>query len=188
MGIAPRQIGWSNESNLLWNISKQLDRLTAVMANISPGGGGTNPTSTFVPFNNAGTFADSFLVNETTASVLKTVYSASDIGLKLDFANNQYYLGDFDVIGNGCYFVADNDNSFSQIYSQGYNNLLADGPSTSIGDMSSTGNGTQFGVFDGAQTLIGSANLKSGTAGGASGQYLKILIGGIQYKIALLNN
>ena len=30
MGIAPRQIGWSNESNLLWNISKQLERLTGV--------------------------------------------------------------------------------------------------------------------------------------------------------------
>ena len=30
MGIAPRQIGWSNESNLLWDILKKLDRLTGV--------------------------------------------------------------------------------------------------------------------------------------------------------------
>jgi hypothetical protein len=30
MAIGNRQIGWSNESNLLWNISKQLDRLIKV--------------------------------------------------------------------------------------------------------------------------------------------------------------
>jgi UDP-N-acetylmuramoylalanine-D-glutamate ligase len=38
MGIGNRQIGWSNESNLLWNISKQLDRLIKVT--------GTNLTTT----------------------------------------------------------------------------------------------------------------------------------------------
>jgi hypothetical protein len=27
MGIPNRQIGWSNESNLLWQISKQLEQL-----------------------------------------------------------------------------------------------------------------------------------------------------------------
>ena len=30
MSVPNRQIGWSNESNLLWNISKQLERLTGV--------------------------------------------------------------------------------------------------------------------------------------------------------------
>ena len=36
MGIPPRQIGWSNESNLLWQLSKQMDKLTGVTsANLS---------------------------------------------------------------------------------------------------------------------------------------------------------
>jgi hypothetical protein len=29
--IAPKQIGWSQESNLLWEISRQLDRLNSQM-------------------------------------------------------------------------------------------------------------------------------------------------------------
>ena len=32
MAIANRQIGWSQESNLLWEISKQLDQLIKVIA------------------------------------------------------------------------------------------------------------------------------------------------------------
>jgi hypothetical protein len=31
MSIGNRQIGWSQESNLLWEISKQLDRAIAVL-------------------------------------------------------------------------------------------------------------------------------------------------------------
>lgn len=32
MGTPAKQIGWSQKSNLLWNISKQLERLTQVIA------------------------------------------------------------------------------------------------------------------------------------------------------------
>ena len=35
MGIGPKQIGWSNESNLLWQISKQLERLIQVTGNLA---------------------------------------------------------------------------------------------------------------------------------------------------------
>lgn len=35
MAIPSRQIGWSNESNLLWQISKQLERLTGVTGSLS---------------------------------------------------------------------------------------------------------------------------------------------------------
>ena len=41
MAIPSRQIGWSNESNLLWNISKQIEILTGVM-----GSGNTTTTTT----------------------------------------------------------------------------------------------------------------------------------------------
>ena len=42
MGIPNRQIGWSTKSNLLWQISKQLERLTCVTA----GGCSTTTTTT----------------------------------------------------------------------------------------------------------------------------------------------
>ena len=41
MGFVNKQIGWSNESNLLQYILKQLVKLTAVVSKISSGGGGT---------------------------------------------------------------------------------------------------------------------------------------------------
>lgn len=53
-----------------------------------------NPTSTFIPYNDAGTFEDSYLINDTASSILKTNYSGTDKGIYLDFANNEYYLGD----------------------------------------------------------------------------------------------
>jgi len=57
------------------------------------GGGGTNPTSTFIPFNNAGTFADSFLVNDITENRIYTQYLTNELGLSFDFTNNLYFLG-----------------------------------------------------------------------------------------------
>ncbi len=50
MAIPNRQIGWSQESNLLWEITKQMDRLTKVASTAGGGGGGgytiVNVTST----------------------------------------------------------------------------------------------------------------------------------------------
>ena len=43
MGIAPKQIGWSQESNLLWQISNQLDQLIKVTASL------TTTTTTTAP-------------------------------------------------------------------------------------------------------------------------------------------
>jgi len=42
MAIPSRQIGWSAKSNLLWTISKELERLICVTA----GGCGTTTTTT----------------------------------------------------------------------------------------------------------------------------------------------
>ena len=47
MGFVNKQIGWSNESNLLQYILKQLVKLTAVVSKISSGGGGTPYTPPF---------------------------------------------------------------------------------------------------------------------------------------------
>ena len=44
MAIPSRQIGWSTDSNLLWQISKELERLICVTA-----GGCTTTTTSTVP-------------------------------------------------------------------------------------------------------------------------------------------
>jgi hypothetical protein len=46
MAIPSRQIGWSTKSNLLWQISKQLEYLTKVTANCCPT---TTTTTTTTP-------------------------------------------------------------------------------------------------------------------------------------------
>lgn len=50
MAIPNRQIGWSQKANLLWEISKQLERLTQVAGSIviNP----TPPTTTTTTTNN----------------------------------------------------------------------------------------------------------------------------------------
>jgi hypothetical protein len=45
MAIGNRQIGWSQESNLLWEISRQLDRLNSQMCT----GGCPTTTTTTTP-------------------------------------------------------------------------------------------------------------------------------------------
>jgi len=48
MAIPSRQIGWSTKSNLLWQISKQLQYLTGVMGRNIPAT--TTTTTTIAPF------------------------------------------------------------------------------------------------------------------------------------------
>jgi hypothetical protein len=47
MAIPSRQIGWSTKSNLLWEISKQLEALTGIMGRNIPVT--TTSTTTTVP-------------------------------------------------------------------------------------------------------------------------------------------
>ena len=46
MGIPSQQIGWSQKSKLLWNISKQLEKLTQVAGNVEVGPVGPTTTTT----------------------------------------------------------------------------------------------------------------------------------------------
>jgi hypothetical protein len=41
MGVQNKQIGWSTESNLLWDVLKKISQLTKVVSNISISGGGS---------------------------------------------------------------------------------------------------------------------------------------------------
>ena len=49
MGIPNKQIGWSQESNLLWQISNQLDQLIKVTASLSTSTSTTTTTTTAAP-------------------------------------------------------------------------------------------------------------------------------------------
>ena len=48
MAIIPKQIGWSQESNLLWELLKKVDRLNGIASTIGGGGGEVTPI-TFAP-------------------------------------------------------------------------------------------------------------------------------------------
>lgn len=67
MGIPNKQIGWSNESNLLWQIAKQIDYLTKVTAKISTEVTVINDVTDPVPVE---------VENEIKAEVINTVQAA----------------------------------------------------------------------------------------------------------------
>ena len=74
MGIAPRQIGWSNESNLLWQISKQLEKLNGVVAASSVSGGNIPNVPEYT--DNANAIANGLVVGDVyrTGDNLKIVH------------------------------------------------------------------------------------------------------------------
>lgn len=162
--------------------------------------------------------------NSTTGTTIKIDYSTPrilqstfdngigeiSIGIKLDFQNNFYYLGnnssgifinldsqvykfgDYDFGGaNGTNILIDDAGSFIStrvagslekgLYFDFINSLYK------FGDFYATMNNTYLIINDATQKIELSNNLKSATAGGSAGQHLKINIGGTDYKIALLN-
>jgi hypothetical protein len=132
-----------------------------------------------------------FIVDDNN-SLINTSYGGNDIGLKLDFANNVYGLGDFNNSNNACSFVITSgpgNDTWSTYNSAGNEEGIKLGIGSYLIGNSFTGpNPEYFGIDTANNTLIGGVNLTSGTAGGASGQYLKIKLNGTDYKIALLNN
>lgn len=238
MAIIPKQIGWSQESNLLWNISSQLDRLTKVIANLSPGGGGTNiynsdgtltGNRTLIANNFQLTFQDinileingpllnngrTFVIDNTNKTYqigdidgslnrtfleisdinpyIKTSYGGNDIGLKLYFANSVYQFGQI-TGGNTTYLEIDDNLQVFRFYNNGVSNGLYLSFSNDVyflGAISGTPfAGAQFRVNnnDPYPLQLEGTGIINASAGGASGQHLRIKINGTDYKIALLN-
>lgn len=76
-----RQIGWSNESNLLYQILKQLNRLTSVISNIVSGGGDTRPYKVYTALlSQAGEDAPVPTVLENTLGETLS-YTRIDVGI-----------------------------------------------------------------------------------------------------------
>jgi hypothetical protein len=101
MSVPNRQIGWSQESNLLWYILSQLKRLTGVISGMKP----KYKVFTALLTQSGGSFLDklesSSLIQNVTKGVTYTIDNASD--------------GDFTNVGApnndvGTSFVAINDN------------------------------------------------------------------------------
>jgi hypothetical protein len=64
MAIPSRQIGWSTKSNLLWQISKQLEALTGIMYNR----GNTTTTTTSTSTTTTTSTSTSTTTTTTTAA------------------------------------------------------------------------------------------------------------------------
>lgn len=126
-----------------------------------------------------------FRVNDSNGR-LQSKYNGDDIGISFDIQNGEYYIGDFDSIINGTAFaVDDTSQKIVGLFGSTVNGLELDFANSTykLGDISSN----FIGVDSANNKLIASANLLSNTAGGTSGQHIKINIGGTDYKIALLN-
>lgn len=94
MAIPSKQIGWSQESNLLWNIAKQLEQLECEMCNVVRGPEG--PQGATGPQGPAGTIADNYygsflsIVDQSsTAGVSKAMqYEVTDLSNGVSIVNN----------------------------------------------------------------------------------------------------
>jgi hypothetical protein len=135
-----------------------------------------------------------------------TQYNTNEIGLKLDFANDIYTLGDFintsyiqttnnDVqiqAGNpGPKLILENiNNTIKSTYQGNDIGLKLDFANRTYQLGQITGNNATTLKIDDAAAFpvqVSGTNVSSGTAGAASGQFLNVKVNGVDYKIALLN-
>lgn len=79
------------------------------------GGGGVNPTPPYMPYNNAGTFADSYWLRDTNYTYTTNAKgSGTAYGFGVDFANSITYLGDWNNVYQGASLSVDNVNKTIQ--------------------------------------------------------------------------
>tara|TARA_R110000868_G_scaffold362028_5_gene624092 strand:+ start:2260 stop:2880 length:621 start_codon:yes stop_codon:yes gene_type:complete len=91
MAIPSKQIGWSNESNLLYELIRQMDKLQCEMCNVVRG-----PEGPVGPQGPAGTIADNYygsfisIIDQTsTAGVAKAMeYEVTDLSNGVSIVNN----------------------------------------------------------------------------------------------------
>jgi hypothetical protein len=90
-----------------------------------------------------------------TNNRISTQYLTNSVGLKLDFANNQYKFGDFDGITNNMYISIDNANNIIQTTDNIPATLFLNGNNSQsiLGDYFNNGNSTYLNVDDGNTTI-----------------------------------
>ena len=124
----------------------------------SPSGAQTNPTDTVLPFNNGGIFGDSML-SQASANVLGCQIG----GFYIDNNLGNYLFGDFDGV-----FTSAN----IQVLGSGVVSI----------------NATSKLILNTNESIEMTGLITSPTAGGNSGEHLKLTINGTIYKIQLLDN
>ena len=88
MGIFNKQIGWSQESNLLWEIANQLNRLISVTSKVSGPPGPTGPTGPA-----GGLFAQTANSTPVTATTVESSLVNGGVG-SLNIPANGFVVGD----------------------------------------------------------------------------------------------
>jgi len=131
----------------------------------SPGGAQTNPTNTFLPYNNNGVFADSALQMISNFNFGVNDASFQINGLSIDNTARIYQFGDFQGVYYGNSIVCSDDG-----------NTYINGQNLTIYITQPDG---QISIFN--------DNITSATAG-LLATYLKLSVNGVKYKIALLND
>jgi len=126
-------------------------RDTGTTWDLISGGGAVNPTNLFIPYVKAGDFSDSFLKNDDTTDRLISVYNGNETGIKLDFPNHTYYLGDFNNVNNGTDFLIDDDSGTIVTHYQGFEKGIKLDLINFVyyfGDFDDVNNGTYFLIDD----------------------------------------
>ena len=136
-----------------------------------------------------GNFNGVGLVLDDNSGHITTKGNGQNFGLDVNINSKECVLGDIDFSNNGTKLFMNDDNQIIKTTKQGNDaGLKLDFANNQYKLGSGFGAGDEyFGIDTSANTLIGGANLTSGTAGGSSGQHLKIKLNGVDYKIALLN-
>ncbi len=80
MAIPSQQIGWSQKAKLLWNISKQLEKLIQVAGNVQVAPGTTTTTTTLVP------------TTTTTTTISAVSYLTTENNDQLITENNDFII------------------------------------------------------------------------------------------------
>lgn len=111
MAIPSRQIGWSTESNLLWEISKQMEKASCQLCNITgvAGTSGTSGTSPSVPASiSYGLYAQTANSTPVTGTIVETSLINGGVGT-LTVPANAFSIGDsFRAVMAGVLTAANN--------------------------------------------------------------------------------
>ena len=159
------------------------------------GGGGTNPTTNFIPVNNNGVFKDSSIYDDSTR-----LYAEDNegFGLQLDYDGNVAKMGDVNSNLNESFININDNNKLININAGAQTTFELDGNSEKITLSAKTG--VSFIKVDEVMQLTTLKNntillqtdsiilygaVTSSSVGIASGLYLELIINSTVYKIPL---
>ncbi len=95
---------------------------------ISGGNASVNPTSGFLPYNNAGSFADSSIFQDGTSKIA-AYFGSVEQGLSIDAGAFQFSIGDIDSQQNGLSLQIDDTNRLFRFVGTGITAATAGGAS-----------------------------------------------------------